>query len=157
MRRYTHEQEQELLDLYRRGVSRADLAQRFGTTPGAISTKLSYLRAKPRGQIDRRITLDTEQQIWLRQNYPHVRSEICALRQDISLRSVVRIAGKMGVHKTPQYMRESQAYAARKAKESHIRNGTYPPKGVIHPNLVKGAAYKFKPGHAPTRKKTDNQ
>lgn len=152
MRRYTHEDEKELLRLYANGVSRASLAERFGTSVGAISNKLWKLGATPRGQIDKRIELTLEQENWLRREFPHVRSGLCAMRLGISLRSVVRIARRMGLEKTPQFMRESQSFTARKAKESHLRNGTYPPKGVVNENLAKGAEHRFKPGHPDLRR-----
>lgn len=45
-------------------------------------------------------------------------------------------------------MKECRSYAAKKAAESHMRNGTYPPKGVYSANLQKGRPYMFK---APSR------
>lgn len=47
-------------------------------------------------------------------------------------------------------MKDCQAFTAKKAKESHLRNGTYPPKGFIIPNREK---YYFKPGHIPHKKR----
>lgn len=41
-------------------------------------------------------------------------------------------------------MKDCQRYTAKKAKQSHLKNGTYPPKGFIIPNSEK---YRFKPGH----------
>ena len=46
---------------------------------------------------------------------------------------------------------ECQDFTARKAKESQLRNGTFPKKGYYSPNLQKGAKYQFKPGHKPVK------
>ncbi len=67
-----------------------------------------------------------------------MRNEICATYLGVSLRTVNRLAADMNLRKTAQFMKESQAYTSRKAKESHLRNGTYPAKGYYSPNLRKG-------------------
>ncbi len=41
-------------------------------------------------------------------------------------------------------MKEVQAHTSKKARESHLRNGTYPPKGYYSPNLQKGKPYQFR-------------
>lgn len=69
---------------------------------------------------------------------------ICALYLGMSESSVFRFAREMGLRKTEQFMREAQLHAAKKAKESHLRNGTYPPKGWYSPNLQKGKEWQFK-------------
>ncbi len=74
-------------------------------------------------------------------------TEICAMKLGISHRSVVRQARRLGVEKTPQFMKECQAHTSKKARESHLKNGTYPAKGWYSPNLQKGEIYQFKPGH----------
>ena len=69
---------------------------------------------------------------------------ICALYLGVSESSVKRIARSIGLQKTAQFMREAQAHAAKCAKESHLRHGTYPTKGWYSPNLQKGQQYRFK-------------
>lgn len=54
-------------------------------------------------------------------------------------------------------MREAQAHAAKRAKESHLRNGTYPPKGWYSPNLQKGQQYRFKRKEADVQTEADNE
>lgn len=85
-----------------------------------------------------KINLTDEQKQWLKRNYPHMANDICAVYLGISRRSVVRLARDLELEKTPQFMRECQAHTAKKAKESHLRNGTYPAKGWYSPNLQKG-------------------
>ena len=107
----------------------------------------------PAKKYPNKIQLSENDMLWLKLNYPHMRTVICAIKLGISLRFCVRLARKLGVEKTEQFMRESQAFTARKAKESHLAHNTYPPKGVINENLAKGEAYRFKPGHKQIRKK----
>lgn len=81
---------------------------------------------------------------WFKRNFPHMANEICATYLGLSLRTVVRLARKYNLEKTEQFMREAQAHAAQRAHQSHLRNGTYPPKGYIIPNSEQ---YKFKKKH----------
>lgn len=81
---------------------------------------------------------------WLKRNFPHMANEICATYLGLSLRTVVRLARKYNLEKTEQFMREAQAHAAQRAHQSHLRNGTYPPKGFIIPNSEQ---FRFKKRH----------
>jgi hypothetical protein len=81
---------------------------------------------------------------WFKRNFPHMANEICATYLGLSLRTVVRLARKYNLEKTEQFMREAQAHAAQRAHQSHLRNGTYPPKGFIIPNSEQ---CKFKKKH----------
>lgn len=56
-------------------------------------------------------------------------------RFSISFSTLHRIAREMGLKKSTRFMRKTQALASERAKESHLRNGTYPKKGVQPPNL----------------------
>lgn len=147
MKRWTELEVVELRKLKPTKTNR-ELAEIFGTTPGAVAQKCNDIGIK-RGRQPNAICLTYNQELWLKLNFPHIANSICALFLGISLRSVVRQARKLGLQKTPQFMKEAQAHTARKAKESHLRNGTYPPKGFIIPG---SEAFRFKPGHAPTRK-----
>lgn len=121
------------------------LAIRFDTTKQALYVKCNKLGLKK--EQPNKIHLTQEQEFWMRRNFPHMATEICALILGISPRSVVRQARRLGLQKTEQFMRECQAHTAKRAKESHLKNGTYPAKGYYSPNLQKGEAYQFKPGH----------
>lgn len=146
---WTKKEEDELRGLYGSMTAEA-LAVRFGTTKGAIyqkANKLGLGKDQPS-----KIRLTREQEIWMRCNFPHMATEICALMLGISHRSVIRLARKLGLNKTEQFMKECQAHTSKKAKESHLKNGTYPAKGYYSPNLQKGEAYQFKPGRKVIRK-----
>lgn len=143
-KRWTAKEENELRDLYGTMTSK-DLAVRFGTTEKAIYQKCFKLKLNK--DQPNKINLSDRQIHWLKKNYPSVANEICAAILGISLRSVVRIARSLGLFKTDDFMKECQIHAAQRAKASHLKNGTYPAKGYYSPNLQKGKAYQFKPGH----------
>lgn len=125
-----------------------ELATYFGTTKQAI-----YVKANKMGlHKDQpcKIKLSQEQIWWLKRNFKDMRNEICAVYLGISVRSVVRLARFYGLEKTSQFMKDCQLHTAEKAKQSHLKNGTYPPKGFIIPGREK---YYFKQGHIPHKKR----
>lgn len=142
-RKWTDEMDAELRRLYPTTTA-PGLARRFGVTAGAVRQRLRRIGLRRKEQPGK-IHLTLEQQMWMRRNYPDMATAICALYLGVSVSSVIRLARRMGLQKTAQFMREAQAHAARRAKESHLRNGTYPPKGWYSPNLQKGQQYRFKP------------
>lgn len=146
---WTKEADEKLRLLYKTTppLTRVEIATKLGTTAQAVAVRASRLKIK-KGQPNAKPLTD-EQKRWLRLNFPHMATEICALMLGISNRTCVRRARELGLQKTPQFMKEAQAHTAKKAKESHLKNGTYRPKGYIIPGSEK---YRFKPGHASTRK-----
>ena len=147
-KKWTQAEEDELRALYGTMTAPA-LAVRFGTTTRALYQKCFKLGLKK--EQPNTIHLTSEQQRWMRLHYPHMATEICALILGISPRSVTRQARRLGLRKTEQFMKECQAHTSKRAKESHLKNGTYPAKGVLSPNLQKGEQYRFKPGHKPVK------
>lgn len=144
MKRWTKDEEDELRVLYGSMTGPA-LAVHFGTTPRALYVKCNKLGLKK--EQPTKIHLSTSQESWMRLNYPHMSTDICALILGISHSSVTRYARRLGLQKTDQFMKECQAHTAKKAKESHLKNGTYPPKGIVNDNLAQGVAFRFRPGH----------
>lgn len=147
---WTDREIEQLRELWRSNKPARIISEELGRPIRAIYMKAYSLRL-PKKQDPNKIRLSDSDMLWLKLNYPHTRTLICALKLGISLRSCVRLARKLGVEKTPQFMRECQEFTSRKAKESHIANGTYPPKGFIIPG---GEKYRFKPGHSPMNRKT---
>lgn len=139
-RKWTDEMDAELRRLYPTTTA-PELARRFGVTPNTLRqhARRIGLRKRQPGKI----ILTEQQRFWMRRNYPDMANAICALYLGVSVSSVVRLARRMGLQKTEQFMRDSQAHAAKRAKESHLRNGTYPDKGWYSPNLQKGASHRF--------------
>ncbi|ROT10026.1 hypothetical protein EEL33_01140 [Muribaculaceae bacterium Isolate-037 (Harlan)] len=134
-RLWTPEEEAVLKKIYKTMTAK-QLAEHFGRSVHVIQVKCFHLGLK-KGYDHAKIQLSFDDKLWLRLNFPHMRNELCAMRLGVSLRTVVRLARSMRLEKTPQFMKDSQAFASRKAQESHIRNGTYPAKGYYSPNLQK--------------------
>lgn len=140
---WTEARNEELRRLYRGTASGPELARHFGTSLAAIyqqAYKLGLRKNQPN-----QIELTDERKRWLMLNFPHMSNGICALILGISPRSVVRLARRLRLSKTAQFMRECQAHTAKRARESHLKNGTYPAKGYYSPNLQRGERYQFKP------------
>ena len=93
-----------------------------------------------------KIILTPEQEIWLAKHYKNTKNAELAARLGISWRSVVRLARERGLKKTPQFMRKCQAATAAAAKDSHLENGTYPPKGY---RIPRSEEFQFKQGGKP--------
>ena len=142
MKRWNKEEVETLKRLYPEATLK-ELSEKFGRTPGSIAQKCNELGIRGRGYAWKRIKLTPEDKLWLRINFPHMSNAICAMRLNCGWRTVVRIARKMRLEKTQEFMKECQAHTSKKAKESHLKNGTYPPKGWYSPNLQKGERYQF--------------
>lgn len=74
------------------------------------------------------------QKAWLIKHYKHTKNAEVVVHLGISESTMHRIVRKLGLRKSPQFMRKCQQAATAAAKESHLRNGTYPPKGYVIPN-----------------------
>lgn len=81
----------------------------------------------------KQIILDDKALIWIDKHYKHTLNRDCATHLGISPRSVCRIAAARGLTKSRQFMTKCQKKGADAAKASHLRNGTYPPKGTVIP------------------------
>ena len=92
----------------------------------------------------------TEKQIdWLKKNFKNKKNAEIANKLGISETSIHRLARQYGLTKTKQFMRKVQQNATEKAKASHERSGTYPPKGYIIPGSEE---YRFKKGVTPEQR-----
>lgn len=96
-----------------------------------------------------KITLTPEQERWLVAHFRHTTNPEIARRLGISETTMHRFARKLGLTKSRQHMRKIQRNAADRAKESHLRNGTYPPKGYIIP---RSEEFRFKAGVTPVER-----
>ena len=90
-----------------------------------------------------KIMLTPEQERWLVAHFRHTTNPEIARRLGISETTMHRFARELGLTKSRQHMRKTQRNAADKAKASHLRNGTYPPKGYIIP---RSEEFRFKAG-----------
>lgn len=96
-----------------------------------------------------KITLTLEQERWLVAHFRHTTNPEIARRLGISETTMHRFARELGLTKSRQHMRRTQRNAAAMAKESHLRNGTYPPKGYIIP---RSEEFRFKAGVTPVER-----
>lgn len=94
-------------------------------------------------------TLTEEEVKWLGKHFRNTKNAELAARLGISESSVHRYARELGLKKTPQFIRKCQTATALAAKESHIRNGTYPPKGY---RIPRSEEFQFKPGVTPLQR-----
>ena len=90
-----------------------------------------------------KINLSAKQEAWLLRHFRHTKNDEITRRLGVSHTWLHRYAREHGLVKTARFQKKCQAAAAAAAKESHLRNGTYPPKGFIIPG---SEAYRFKPG-----------
>lgn len=69
----------------------------------------------------------------LRNMFKNTPNDVIMEKLEISFSTLHRTARALGLVKTKQFMRKCQRNAAAKARDSHIINGTFPPKGYIIP------------------------
>jgi len=86
----------------------------------------------------------TEAQIaYLVKHFKNTKNALLAEKLGISETGVHRLARKYGLKKTRQFMRKTQRATADAAKASHLKHGTYPPKGY---KIPRSEEYQFKKG-----------
>lgn len=90
------------------------------------------------------VLLEQDAQDWIIRHFKHTKNAEIGERFGISQEWLHRFARKHGLKKSPQFLKKCHAATAAAAKASHLRNGTYPPKGFKIPN---SEANWFKPGY----------
>lgn len=93
-----------------------------------------------------KIILTEKQEKWLILHFKNTKNAELAEKLGISETALHRFARALGLKKTKRYMKKCQRETADAAKRSHLRNGTYPPKGY---KIPKSEQYQFKPGEKP--------
>lgn len=91
-----------------------------------------------------KIVLTPDQLRWLISHFKHTKNDEIKARLNISDSTLHRFARELGLKKSRQFMQKCQRATNEAARASHLRNGTYPPKGFIIP---KSAENRFKKGH----------
>jgi len=123
-------------------VSRYNLTS--GKTQSCGHLRKDSTRIK-RGQYHK-VELTEAQKNWLLKHYCHTKNDEIKNKLGITDGYLHRFARAHGLVKTSRFMKKCQAETTAKAKESHIRNKTYPPKGYRIPG---SELYGFKPGVTP--------
>lgn len=140
-----------LRQMYPRHLFR-EIAERLGRSRQAVAVKACKLGLKKSIHPSKVIIPDSEL-MWFRLNYAHLTNKLLCMRLKIGESTLHRLARKYRLTKSREFMKDCQAFTAKKAYESHVKNGTFPPKGVPHPNFAGSEKYQFKPGHKPIKRK----
>lgn len=90
-----------------------------------------------------KIVLSEKQEKWLVKHFKHTKNKEIAERLGIAEVSLHRIARRMGLTKSKQFVAKCQAEAMEKAATSNRLHKRYPPKGYIIPNSEQ---YRFRKG-----------
>lgn len=104
--------------------SRKELCAMLGRSEKSIYMKALYLGLKKK--LRHKIEYNPHDLAWFKSNFPHIRTEICALKLGVSIGTASNLAKRYGLRKTPQFRAECQAYSAsqmRKAKDAR-NNGS---------------------------------
>ena len=90
--------------------------------------------------------LTEKQEAYLKKHFKHTYNKDLAVKLGISETAVHRFARQFGLTKSKQFMTKVHTHVAARAKESHLRNGTYPPKGY---RIPRSEEFQFKKGVTP--------
>ena len=93
-----------------------------------------------------KITLTPEQEAWLVRHFKNTKNDVLMERLGLKFSTFHRIVRQLGLKKTPQFMRKCQRATADAAKASHLKNGTYPPKGY---HIPRSEEFYYKTGDKP--------
>lgn len=91
-------------------------------------------------------TLTEKEVKWLSANFRNTKNAELAAHLGISESALHRYAREYGLTKTARFMHKCQAATTAAAKASHLRNGTYPPKGY---RIPRSEEFCFKKGEKP--------
>ena len=80
-----------------------------------------------------KIVLTPEQEAYLVRHYKNTKNDVLMAKLGLKFSTFHRIVRKLGLKKTKQFMRKCQRATSEAAKASHLKNGTYPPKGYVIP------------------------
>lgn len=137
-RRWTQEEINSLRELWKTKTPAHEIAARLGRPRQAIYNK-AYRLNLPHKDDPKTVRLSREDKLWLKLNFPHMRTELCAAHLGMSVRTCIRKARELGIDKSSQFMAESQAFSTKRAWASNSKRL----KGKYTPNLQKGKAYQF--------------
>ena len=142
-RPWTEKEVSLLRELWATKIPAREIAARLGRPLRATYNKAFKLKL-PKKYDPNAKRLTREQKLWLKLNFPVMRTEICAAHLGMHVRTCIRKARELSIEKSPEFMKECIDFMTARAKESNLKNGTYPPKGVVNANIAKGAKYRFK-------------
>lgn len=150
IRRWSDGEVAQMIEMMDNGCPSSEIANALGRTEKAVEHKKSLLRhPKPktsRNTSTKKIELTPQLERWLIRHFKHTKNDVIMERFGLSHSTLHRFARALGLTKTRQFIKKTQQECATAAKESHLRNGTYPPKGF---RIPKSDYNRFKPGVTP--------
>ena len=90
-----------------------------------------------------KIVLTPKQEAYLVKHYRNTKNDILMEKLGLKFSTFHRIVRQLGLTKTKRFMKKCQKETAAAAKASHLRNGTFPPKGY---RIPRSEEFWFKPG-----------
>ena len=96
-----------------------------------------------------KITLTPDQEAYLVRHYKNTKNDALMEKLGLKFSTFHRIVRSLGLKKTKQFMKKVQRATADAAKASHLKNGTYPPKGY---RIPRSEEFQYKPGDTPWSK-----
>ena len=93
--------------------------------------------------------LTDKQVAWFRRHFQNTKNAVLTEKLGISESGLHRLARQYGLKKTPRFMKKCQRATSEAAKASHLKNGTYPPKGYRIPRREE---YQFRKGETPLQR-----
>ena len=92
-----------------------------------------------------KIVLTPELEAYLVRHYKNTKNDVLMAKLGLKFSTFHRIVRKLGLKKTKQFMHKTQKACADAAKASHLKNGTYPPKGY---RIPRSEEFWYKPGES---------
>lgn len=137
LRKWTDAEVARMKEMMQNGCHSSEIAAALGRTEKAVEHRKSLLRhPKPKTskcKSTQKIELTPKQMSWLKRHYKHTKNDVIMAKLGLSHATLHRFARELGLTKTRQFIRKTQQECTAAAKESHLRNGTYPPKGYRVP------------------------
>ena len=90
-----------------------------------------------------KIILTPEREAYLVKHFRNTKNDVLMAKLGLKHSTFHRIVRKLGLKKTKQFMHKCQRATADAAKASHLKNGTYPPKGY---RIPRSEEFWYKPG-----------
>ena len=90
-----------------------------------------------------KIILTPKQEAYLVKHFKNTKNDVLMAKLGLKFSTFHRIVRKLGLKKTKQFMHKTQRACADAAKASHLKNGTYPPKGY---RIPRSEEFQYKPG-----------
>ena len=120
-RLWTEREVQLLRELWATKTPAREIAARLGRPLRGTYIKARRLKL-PKKEDPNTKRLSREEKLWLKLNFPVMRTEICAAHLGVHVRTCIRKARELGIEKSPEFMKECFDFMTAKSKESNLKN-----------------------------------